>query len=261
LLAEFAAGRIDPDLAWFWTREWLDQEREADADLAAGRVTRYDSDDDFLAALDERTKPVDADTEIAAVEQLIGAEALSWPDVKRLMTVPGVNVIVAATFMAAIGDIRRFPDRRKLTAYLGLAPRLQQRAPRARRGVLDDGPPARTARRLLPAHPLQARSLDRHRRRGPQARVPVVVAAQPRRGLRLRAALADQEEDAPPRAHRRRPRWQGGRDIWSTNDAMRPGRTRPRAPSPARLRTHGPRLEGQQGGCGRDTGARIRSAV
>jgi hypothetical protein len=26
-------------------------------------------------------------------------------------------VIVAATFMAAVGDIRRFPDRRKLTAY------------------------------------------------------------------------------------------------------------------------------------------------
>ena len=26
------------------------------------------------------------------------------------MTVPGANVIVAATFMAAVGDIRRFPD-------------------------------------------------------------------------------------------------------------------------------------------------------
>ena len=62
------------------------------------------------------------DTEIAQVEQLIAADALSWPEVKRLMTVPGVNFIVAATFMAAVGDIRRFPDRRKLTAYLGLDP-------------------------------------------------------------------------------------------------------------------------------------------
>jgi transposase len=42
------------------------------------------------------------------------------------MTVPGVNVIVAATFMAAVGDIRRFGDRRKLTAYLGLDPRVRQ---------------------------------------------------------------------------------------------------------------------------------------
>ena len=66
------------------------------------------------------------DTEIAVVEQLIAAEALGWPEIKRLMTVPGVNVIVAATFMAAVGDIRRFPDRRKLTAYLGLDPRVRQ---------------------------------------------------------------------------------------------------------------------------------------
>jgi len=30
-------------------------------DLGAGRVTRYESDEQFLAALDERTKPLDAD--------------------------------------------------------------------------------------------------------------------------------------------------------------------------------------------------------
>src|SRR4029453_13903150 len=34
------------------------------------------------------------DSEIAEVERLIAAEALSWPEVKRLMTVPGVNVVV-----------------------------------------------------------------------------------------------------------------------------------------------------------------------
>jgi len=66
------------------------------------------------------------DGEIAAVDQLIAAEALSWPEIKRLMTVPGVNVIVAATFIAAVGDIRRFGDRRKLTAYLGLDPKVRQ---------------------------------------------------------------------------------------------------------------------------------------
>jgi transposase len=87
-------------------------------------------------ALEER-ETVDAalrqvaflDREIAAVEALIAAEALSWPEIKRLMTVPGVNVIVAATFMAAIGDVRRFSDRRKLTGYLGLDPRVRQFGP------------------------------------------------------------------------------------------------------------------------------------
>jgi hypothetical protein len=39
-----------------------------------------------------------------------------------------------------------------------------------------------------------------------QAGVSVLVSAGARRGLRLRAALADQQEDAPPRAHRPAPR-------------------------------------------------------
>jgi hypothetical protein len=42
------------------------------------------------------------------------------------MTVPGVNVIVAATFLAAIGDIGRFESARKLVGYLGLDPRVRQ---------------------------------------------------------------------------------------------------------------------------------------
>jgi transposase len=66
------------------------------------------------------------DSEIAAVERLIASEALASTEIKRLMTVPGVNVICAATFLAAIGDIRRFESPRKLTGYLGLDPRVKQ---------------------------------------------------------------------------------------------------------------------------------------
>jgi transposase len=66
------------------------------------------------------------DQEIAAVERLIALEALRSADARRLMTVPGVNVICAATFLAAIGDIRRFGSARRLVAYLGLDPRVRQ---------------------------------------------------------------------------------------------------------------------------------------
>jgi len=66
------------------------------------------------------------DTEIEAVERLIATEALEWPEIKRLMTVPGVNVICAATFMSAIGEIGRFESPRKLAGYLGLDPRVAQ---------------------------------------------------------------------------------------------------------------------------------------
>jgi hypothetical protein len=61
LLSEISAGRLDPGQAWYWTREWQEKEREADNDLAAGRVTSYTTDAEFLAALDERMKPLDAD--------------------------------------------------------------------------------------------------------------------------------------------------------------------------------------------------------
>jgi transposase len=66
------------------------------------------------------------EAEIAETERAIAAEALKSPEVLRLMTVPGVNVITAATFMAAIGDIRRFGDRKKLVGYLGLDPKVRQ---------------------------------------------------------------------------------------------------------------------------------------
>jgi len=66
------------------------------------------------------------DTEIEQVERLIATEALKSRQVRRLMTVPGVNVICAAIFLAAVGDIRRFKGSRPVVAYLGLDPRVYQ---------------------------------------------------------------------------------------------------------------------------------------
>ncbi len=66
------------------------------------------------------------DSEIEAVERLVATEALESPEIRRLMTVPGVNVICAATFLAAIGDIGRFETPRKLVGYLGLDPKVRQ---------------------------------------------------------------------------------------------------------------------------------------
>jgi transposase len=66
------------------------------------------------------------DQELAALDRLIAQQALSWPEIHRLMTVPGVNLICAASFIAAVGDPNRFLTSRKLVAYLGLDPRVKQ---------------------------------------------------------------------------------------------------------------------------------------
>jgi len=47
---------IPADQAWFWTPEWQAGERQADADIAAGRTEYFDSDEAFLAALDGETR-------------------------------------------------------------------------------------------------------------------------------------------------------------------------------------------------------------
>jgi hypothetical protein len=66
------------------------------------------------------------DAEIAEIERLIAREILWSSDTRTLMSVPGVNLICAATFLAAIGEVRRFPSSRQLVAYLGLDPRVRQ---------------------------------------------------------------------------------------------------------------------------------------
>jgi transposase len=161
------------------------------------------------------------DGEIEAVERLIAAEALNSAEIRRLMTVPGVNVICAATFLAAIGDIRRFDSPRKLVGYLGLDPRVSQSGsgPATHWRISKQG--SMSARHALveaswsavrqpgPLHAFYQRIRarrppGRRRRHGAQAGLSVLVPAHALGGLRLPAAIADREEAAPARDPRRR---------------------------------------------------------
>lgn len=59
-LIEHDNGRIElepvvtvpADQAWFWTDRWQTMEREAEADIAAGRVTVVDGLDELIAHLE-----------------------------------------------------------------------------------------------------------------------------------------------------------------------------------------------------------------
>ena len=156
------------------------------------------------------------------------------------MTVPGVNVIVAATFMAAVGDIRRFGDRRKLTAYLGLDPRGQPVRRRARHTTATSPSRARAARATRSSRRAgrpsasPARSPRFYQRVKARRGHSIAIVAAARKLACLFWCLLTRGEDyafAQPSLTKKKmrrleltagaPRWQGGRDVWSTNDAMR----------------------------------------
>ena len=179
------------------------------------------------------------DSEIAAVERLIAVQALAWPEVRRLMTVPGVNVIAAATFLAAVGDVRRFPGPRQLSAYLGLDPRVRQSGSvPARRGRISKqgSGPARHA--LVEAcwsavrapGPLHAFYERIRARRGHQ----IAIVASARKLACLFWCLLTRGQDyayGQPSLTAKKlrrleltagaPRYRGGRGIWAANTVMR----------------------------------------
>jgi transposase len=179
------------------------------------------------------------DQEIAEVEKQVARDAITSPQIKRLMTVPGVNVIVAATFLAAVGDVRRFPDRRKLTAYLGLDPRVRQSGSTpATHGRISKQGSASARHALVEAAwsvvrqpgPLHAFYQRIRARRGHQ----VAVVAAARKLACLFWCMLTRGEDyayGQPSLTKKKlrrlelaagaPRYQGGRTVWSTNDAMR----------------------------------------
>jgi transposase len=220
------------------------KERPPAADLFGVKGRAWLNDQQLPACeretVDAGLRQVDfLDTEIAAVDQLIAADALGWPEVKRLMTVPGVNVIVAATFMAAVGDIRRFGDRRKLTAYLGLDPKVRQSgAGPANHGHISKQGSGSARHALVEAcwstvrqpGPIAAFYARIKAKRGHS----IAIVASARKLACLFWCLLTRGEDyafAQPSLTTKKmrrleltagaPRRQGGRDVWSTNTKMR----------------------------------------
>jgi transposase len=64
--------------------------------------------------------------EIATMDRALARRALDDPRAQRLMTVGGINAVVAISLLAAIGDVGRFSSPEKLVSYFGLNPRVRQ---------------------------------------------------------------------------------------------------------------------------------------
>jgi transposase len=73
--------------------------------------------------------------ELRLIDQELARVALGGQDTKRLMTIPGVDVTVAMSITAAVGDFQRFSSPNKLVSYLGLNPRSTPASPPPRAGA------------------------------------------------------------------------------------------------------------------------------
>ena len=220
------------------------------------------------------------DQEIGAVDRLIAQQALSWPEIKRLMTVPGVNVICAASFIAAVGNANRFMTSRKLVAYLGLDPRVKQSGDEpARSGRISKRGSASARWALvetcwsvvLQPGPMRAFYQRTRNRRGSGK----AIVATARKLVVLFWCMLTRSEDyahQQPSLTRKKlrrleitagaPKYaRRAAGTWATNDLDARGRARTRAPSRGVIQPNGPRSAGprvgEQSGRERDTGARI----
>lgn len=66
------------------------------------------------------------DAELERLDRPLAERALDDPQVRHLITIPGVGLVTALALVAVIGDIRRFPRPNQLVGYLGLDPCVRQ---------------------------------------------------------------------------------------------------------------------------------------
>ena len=83
--------------------------------------------EDERCAVEQRLRAIDRlNDDLAVIDQALAQATLENEQVHRLLTITGVNVTVAISLVAAIGDIRRFASPQKLVSYFGLNPRVRQ---------------------------------------------------------------------------------------------------------------------------------------
>jgi transposase len=92
-------------------------------------------DPPFQARVQSLLRLVDAFTfEIDAVGKRVTADLNRHPGFQAIQALPGVGPVLAAVFVAEIGDVTRFPSPRQLCSWAGMTPRHRESDTKVHRG-------------------------------------------------------------------------------------------------------------------------------
>jgi transposase len=106
----------------------------------------------YLVLREYRQAVEDAEARLDRLTQHVAEVVATWsmaPVVEAYQALRGVALLTAVTFVAEIGDVRRFESPRQLMAYLGLVPCENSTGERVRRGSITKAGNTRVRRVLI----------------------------------------------------------------------------------------------------------------
>jgi len=154
-----------------WTKKYVAWLREQDLGFIDNAIVKGQ-----LALLDTLKE------QISVMENKIAALAVEDPQVKLLMTMPGIGYFTASLLVAEIGDINRFGNDKKISSWAGLAPRISQSGEKTHIGRVGHGNKRVGSMMVQCAHTARrydarfSRAYKRVSRRGGKGKAVVAVA-------------------------------------------------------------------------------------
>ena len=105
------------------------------ADPGLALLERLEAPAPYLARIGSLRRLIDdLDVEIDLFARLIRGRLAADPGYRAVQTIPGIGPVLAAVFVAEIGDVHRFPGPAQLTSWAGLTPKHHESDTHVHRG-------------------------------------------------------------------------------------------------------------------------------
>jgi transposase len=105
------------------------------ADEGTRLLERLDAPGPYLARVASLRRLIDdLDVEIDLFARLVGGRLVADPGYRAVQQIPGVGPVLAAVFVAEIGDVHRFPGPAQLASWAGLTPKHHESDTHVHRG-------------------------------------------------------------------------------------------------------------------------------